>query len=190
MEFPFSFVPVGAEQTFRKYLLPLCDTEIHCLQIGAFTGDATTFLLDHVLLDKSSTLTDVDTWTGSGLSEEAHFDWTNTEREYDERHSAAMATGRLIKRKMTSNEFFRKNDNEFDFIYVDGNRIGPAVLQDGMNAVRCLKPMGLLAFNDAVFHQKKTAIPGPSPAISALLQVFTDELTVLETNNLVWIRRH
>ena len=35
------------------------------LQIGTYTGDASEWLLDNILTDESSWLTDVDTWCGS-----------------------------------------------------------------------------------------------------------------------------
>ena len=55
----------GAVNLFSKYLGELKDREVHCLQIGAYTGDATEWLLQNVLTHPNSTLTDVDTWEGS-----------------------------------------------------------------------------------------------------------------------------
>ncbi len=159
MSIPSSFSAADAARSVGKYLLARAGKELHCLQIGASTSDASTYLLQNVLTNAASTLTDVDTWPGSGLANE------------------------------TSNDFFQRNTQLFDFIYVDGNRSGPHVLQDGMNAVRCLAPHGLLAFNDSAWRQKNSAVPGPSPAISALIDVFSDEVTVLEANNLVWMQR-
>lgn len=190
MNFPMSFAAINAKLSFAKYLEPLAGTELHCLQIGAFNGEASAYLTEHVLTSTKSTLIDVDTWTGSGMQREVDIDWAEVERQYDERLRSAIEEGRIIKKKVNSSDFFETNSEMFDFIYIDGNKIGPAVLQDGMNAVRSLKPNGLLAFNDSAWHQKNSASLGPSPAISALTQVFSDEMSVLQTNNLVWLRRN
>lgn len=190
MVFSTSFASINAKLSFAKYLKPLGGKKLHCLQLGAFNGDASSYMVEHVLTSKESTLIDVDTWTGSGMQQDVDIDWALVERQYDERLRSAIDSGRIIKKKMSTNDFFEANTEMFDFIYIDGNKIGPAVLQDGMNAIRCLAPNGLLAFNDSAWHQKNPASLGPSPAISALTQVFSHEISVLQTNNLVWLRRN
>ena len=189
MVFSTSFASINASHSFDKFLSPRSGDELHCLQLCASNGEATSYLLEHVLLNDSSTLTDVDTWRGTDSPDDVNINWSEVERQYDLSHRAALESGRLIKRKMTNNEFFDVNSQEFDFIYIDGNQPGPAVLQDGLNAVRNLKPSGLLAFNDARWHQKHPLSTGPSPAVSALAQVFSDEISVLQADNLVWMRR-
>ena len=189
MEIPYSFSATGAQESFDKYLLPRIGKELHCLQIGVSTGEATEYLLQHVLVNASSTLTDVDTWHGSGIVEEVGIRWSEVEQQYDSRHQNEIATGRLIKCKESTNSFFDRNTQMFDFIYLDGNLRGPEVLQYGMSAIRCLAPQGLLAINDSAWRQRSLPTPGPSPAVSALIDVFSDQVSVLEANNLVWMQR-
>lgn len=188
MVFSTSFAAINAKLSFTKYLGPYSGQEVQFLQIGAFNGEASSFMLEHVLTNSSSTLTDIDTWDESTHLLDVELDWAEIEKQYDARLRSYIESGRLIKKKMTSNDFFAGNTQKFDFIYIDSNTVGPAILQDGMNAVRCLKPNGLLAINDSAWHQKNSASLGPSPAISALAQVFSEEISVLQTNNLVWMR--
>ena len=190
MEIPYSFTATGAKESFDKYLLPQAQEKLHCLQIGVSTGDATMYLLQHVLSNSSSTLTDVDTWRGSGIVEEVGIRWSEVEKQYDSHHQNEIAIGRLIKCKESTNAFFDRNTQIFDFIYVDGNLSGPELLQYGMSAIRCLAPQGLLAINDSAWRQKNSPTPGPSPAVSALIDVYSDQVSVLEANNLVWMRRN
>jgi hypothetical protein len=56
----------SVEHNFRNTLLKLKGKEdLVFLQIGAYTGDASTWLLDNILTDPTSFLVDVDTWAGS-----------------------------------------------------------------------------------------------------------------------------
>lgn len=189
MVFSTSFAAINAKPSFTKYLKPFSGHEAHFLQIGAFNGEASSYMLEHVLTHAASTLTDVDTWDESMHLHEVDLDWAEIEKQYDARLRLNIENGRLIKKKMNGTDFFANNAQKFDFIYIDGNKAGPAILQDGMNAVRCLKPNGLLAFNDSAWHKKNSASLGPNPAISALTEVFSDEISLLQTNNLVWLRR-
>ena len=189
MVFSTSFAAINAKPSFIKFLGPYSGQEVHFLQIGAFNGEASSYMLEHLLTNATSTLTDVNTWNDSSRIDKVDLDWAEIEKQYDARLHSDIDSGRLIKKKMNSTDFFADNTQKFDFIYIDSNTVGPAILQDGMNAVRCLKPNGLLAINDSEWHQKNSASLGPSPAISALTEVFSDEISLLQTNNLVWLRR-
>ena len=62
-----------AKENFESQLTPLAGKfGLRFLQIGAFTGDASVWLVDNILTQKNSVLEDVDIWTGS--DEEEHKD--------------------------------------------------------------------------------------------------------------------
>lgn len=50
----------------------------------------------------------------------------------------------------TSDEFFARNAERFDVIYVDGDHRLPQVLKDYNNSARCLKPGGVLFVHDLI----------------------------------------
>lgn len=60
-----------AEPNFEQHLLPLAgQPDLRFLQLGAYTGDATEWLMNNIPTSSDSILQDVDTWRGS--DEEAH----------------------------------------------------------------------------------------------------------------------
>ena len=89
-----------AKQNFESQLMPLAGKfNLRFLQIGAFTGDATVWLVDNVLVTKNSVLEDVDIWTGSDEEEHQAMDWLDVERVYDSRIAFRP---NVIKYKMAS----------------------------------------------------------------------------------------
>ena len=69
-----------AIENFKNYLLPFAGRkELNFLQVGAFTGDASKWLLDNVLTHETSRLVDVDTWRGSDEIAHHEMDWSDVE---------------------------------------------------------------------------------------------------------------
>jgi len=167
------------------------------LQIGAFTGDATLYLLDNVLAGHGATLVDVDTWEGSDEPAHEAIDFADVERVYDERTSALRARGRLIKFKGTSLSFFRVAPATlFDFIYIDGDHTAAGVLSDAVHAYPLLKVGGLLAFDDYLWKSGKGRLQDPGPAIDVVADLYGDRLERLENPQFpgegplqVWFRK-
>lgn len=189
-DYPNWFKDGGAETNFEKFLLPLYKNNLSCLQIGAYTGDATKWLFDNVFKNIKSTLTDVDTWEGSEEPEHSGMNWHSVEETYDLRTMEYQNEKRLYKQKMTSDEFFEKNVAIFDFIYIDGDHKAMSVLKDGMNAILCLKPNGILAFDDYMWSLQKESFYDPKPAIDAILDCMpNDQFKILEKGLQVWIQK-
>jgi predicted O-methyltransferase YrrM len=153
------------------------------LQIGAYCGDASVWMLDNVLTDPSSWLVDVDTWKGSQEEEHGLIDFEEVENFYLHR-----TNGRNVGRcKMTSDEYFDLKPTPFDFIYVDGAHTSEQVLRDAVNADRYLKVGGLLAFDDYQWGRGYRDIPQPS--IDAFARCFENRYEVLEADLQVWMRK-
>lgn len=189
-DFPNWFSTSTAIGLFGQFLTQYRDTPIKVLQIGAYTGDASRWLIDNVLTHKDSSLTDVDTWEGS--NEQAHhgLTWSSVEDYYDSRLSLEIATGKLRKIKSTSAEYFRDYDDMYDFIYVDGDHTAVGVLADGIDAYDCLKVGGLLAFDDYMWNPE--GLPRhltPAPAIEAIAAVYAEKLEVISSGYQVWFRK-
>jgi predicted O-methyltransferase YrrM len=189
-DYPNWFKAGGAEANFEKFLLPLAQKNLNCLQIGAYTGDATKWLFTNAFKNVNSTLTDVDTWEGSEEPAHAEMDWHSVEDTYDLKTLSYQNESRLYKEKMTSDEFFKKNPYSFDFIYIDGDHKAMSVLKDGMNALLCLKPNGILAFDDYMWSLGKGPEFDPKPAIDAILACAQSQFTVLEIGLQVWLQKN
>jgi predicted O-methyltransferase YrrM len=189
MSYPNWFVAGKAVDNFSAFLSKYKDTKVNFLQLGAYTGDATKWLFENVLTHPESTLIDVDTWEGS--DEEAHeeFDWKSIEQTYDEKNKEWIDSGRLIKMKMTTKEFFKSNNKQFDFVYVDADHHAIWALRDGLDGYSCLKNGGILAFDDYKWGPELPKGDKPAPGIDAFLVCYANKTTVLERGLQVWLRK-
>ena len=98
----------------EKYFRHVPNVPLHALQIGTYTGDATEWLLNNREIER---LHDVDTWQGSEEAAHENLDFQTVEQYYDSRFN----DDRIVKCKMTSDEFFSINAMSFNFIYIDGD---------------------------------------------------------------------
>lgn len=182
-----------AVRFFERHLSPLAGRPgLRFLQIGAFTGDASVWLLENILTGAGSVLYDVDTWEGSDEPEHIDFDWTDVHRVYDAKVAPWVLHWKAVPCWMPSAEFLDVEDDEsFDFVYVDGDHTAPAVLADALGAFRILAPGGLLAFDDYLWKPSDGGGPtrAPGVAVDAFAAVYEDRLEVLETGLQVWFRK-
>ena len=164
------------------------------MQIGAFTGDASVWLLERILTGDGSTLVDVDTWQGSDEPAHDAFDFADVERVYDERTSDLRG---MVKHDGSSLSFFQSGpERPFDFIYVDGDHTAVGVLTDAVNAYPLLKVGGLIAFDDYLWKSGKGRLNDPGPAIDAFADLYSDRLERLDNPEFpgpsplqVWFRK-
>jgi predicted O-methyltransferase YrrM len=166
----------------EKYFRHVPTTELRALQVGAYTGDATLWLLNN---RNVITLHDVDTWGGS--QEKAHetLDFTSVEEFYDSRTSDI----RVVKCKMTSDEFFNLNDKTFNFIYIDGDHTALQTALDGLNAFKVLESGGVMAFDDYLWNYDGNPFNEPKRGVDAFLAVCQGQYTLIESGYQVWIRK-
>ena len=134
-----------ARPEFEKFLLPLRFEELKILQIGAFRGDASKWMLEEILKSPNSILYDVDTWEGSAEHPELNDKFSEIERAYDRNISGFK---NVLKNKMTSDDYFVVNQIEFDFIYIDGDHHRDQVATDAENALKVCRNGGIIAFDD------------------------------------------
>jgi hypothetical protein len=162
---------------------------IDFLQIGAYTGDASEWMLDNILTDHSSWLTDVDTWCGS--EEEAHkgFDWNELETFYDKRMSVYP---NICKIKGYSHEFLKTAEkNHYDFIYIDGDHTAEGVYKDATLSWDKLKPFGIMAFDDYQWtHSSKEKSLSPKPGIDKFLSQHKKQYSLIIMDYQVWISKN
>ena len=180
---------ITAEENFKSQLMPLAGKfSLRFLQIGAFTGNASVWLVDNVLTQKNSVLEDVDTWSGSDEQEHKEMDWLDVERTYDSRIAFRP---NVIKYKMDSKEFLRSvEEPTYDFIYIDGDHTAEGVLQDAVLAWRLLKAGGIMAFDDYLWEDPRGVEFQPGWSIDTFVGAVKDESEVLLSNSQVWLRKN
>ena len=153
---------------------------LRALQIGTYTGDATEWLLINRDIEY---LYDVDTWQGSEEVQHETMDFLSVEQYYDSRFSG---NPKIIKQKMTSDEFFNQNTKTFNFIYIDGNHTALQTALDGFNAFKCLEPGGVIAFDDYLWAEGGKPFLEPMRGVNAFMQVCEGEMFCLEDGYQMW----
>jgi hypothetical protein len=191
MTYPNWFESTDAKGNFERNLSALADKEIKCLQIGAYTGDATKWMVENILKQPHSFLVDVDTWEGSDEAVHHNMDWKDVYKTYTDKNATAIFNQQVVVMQMTSDRYFAGIGEEqiFDFIYVDGDHTAFAVLRDGSNAYDKLKVGGILAFDDYTWSIGKGNFYDPGYAIDALCHLLIGRVEKIEDNSQLWLRK-
>lgn len=179
---------ITAIENFKNNLLPFADRKnLNFLQIGAYTGDASKWLLENVLTHESSRLTDVDTWLGSDEDVHNKMDWSDVERVYDEK--IEQYKDKITKVKSDSLTFLR-NEHPFtyDFIYIDGDHTALGVFSDAVGSFPLLKSYGVLAFDDYTWQSGKSPEHEPRKGIHQFLKLAEGSYNLITNNSQIWIQ--
>lgn len=187
---PDWFTDTYARALFDQHLLSMAgEPGLRFLQVGAYCGDASEWLMTNVLTDPTSYLIDVDTWEGSNESAHQSIDFGDVFGFYMQRMGVLTKPGGHVQfRRQTSDEFFANYSGpRFDFIYVDGSHETHQVLRDAVHAEALLAPGGLLAFDDYMWSDGTDNTP--QPAIAAFLTCFKYHLRIEHVGYQVWVRK-
>lgn len=160
--------------------------DLKFLQVGVYTGDASDWLLTSILLDPSSTLTDVDTWQGSDEREHEAIDFDAIYGIYLNRMDKYE---NVMSIKGDSTYVLPNLKEKYDFIYIDGDHTEKAVYRDATNAWPLLKSQGILAFDDYLWGQDVHPSLRPMIAIDNFLQEKQGEYVLLSQDYQVWIQK-
>jgi predicted O-methyltransferase YrrM len=174
------------EHVFARHLSKWANKpNLEFLQIGTFTGDASVYLLDEILTNETSTLTDVDTWEGSDEPAHKAMDFQDVFNTYKKKVSGY---NNVKQFHGTSDAFFAQNEKKFDFIYIDGDHTSKQVLIDAENALRVTNIGGIIAFDDYGWGMQFPIELRPKQAIDQFLYTNKDQLQLLEIDYQVWVR--
>ncbi len=159
------------------------------LEIGAFEGRATAYLIEKVGTQRPIEIHCVDTWEGG--VEHAPSMMPDVERRFHE--NVALATARasnrvdLVKHKGTSARMLPEliaagRAGTFDFVYIDGSHQAPDVLLDAILGFQLLRPGGVIVFDDYLWHMEADGSQDhynmPKPAIDAFVNIYRRKLAV------------
>lgn len=190
-EFPDWF-SAYAKPNFEKYLIPLAGQEnLHFLQLGAYTGDATIWMVENVLTGQESELRDVDTWEGSDEEVHESLNFNEVYEHYLQRTSQ-IPTDKLIHYRSTTTQYLITASDWpslYNFIYIDADHTTVGVLLDAELSWPLLKSGGLLAFDDYQWGAHLPASKSPKLGIDLFLERHAGEYEILEQGLQVWLRR-
>jgi predicted O-methyltransferase YrrM len=169
-----------------ELLAPLKAQKCQALEVGAFEGRTSVWLLENVLTHPESRLTCVDTFEGG--SDQAGFALEGLEERF--RKNTERFREQLAVCKGLSHEVLRTLPVEqFDFVYVDASHEAPDVLIDAALCWLLLKPRGLLAFDDYEWSRFPEPERRPKPAIDAFLSVLRGRYELLHRGYQLWVRK-
>ena len=94
--------------------------------------------------------------------------------------------------RQTSSDYFLTTHgltDLFDLIYIDGSHHGADVIRDALNGFNCLKPGGVMIFDDFLWRYYANSNKNPWSAINFFLRLYHDELVVLRFGEQVHIKK-
>jgi len=117
---------------------------IDVLEIGSYEGRSSVFFLNYF---DNINLSCVDTWEGSDEHDKKIMQ--NIEKNFD--YNTKKNSAQLRKFKNNSDDFFKKNNELYDLIYIDGSHHYEQVIKDSINSDKFLRLNGFLLFDDYNF---------------------------------------
>lgn len=179
---------MGAIFNFHKHLNSLKgQPNLTFLQLGAYTGDASFWLVRNILTGNDCRLIDVDTWQGSDESVHKSFDWNDVKDVYENKLAF---TDIITACQMTTTDYLTNCTDSFDFIYIDGDHTEKMVYSDASLSWPLLKPGAIMAFDDYTWGDGYMSPElTPKPAIDRFLQEKQGQFEMLDINTQVWIKK-
>lgn len=179
--FTNNWFEITAIKNFEKYILPLQPAD--SLEIGCYEGRASKWLMDNT----KTNLTVIDTFEGSD-EHDSKFEETMQERFRDNLNENR---DRIVENVGTSQKVLRGTPiaEQYDFVYIDGAHYAMNALEDAVLSFPLLKQGGITIFDDYTWGVGMPYHHIPAPGIDAFLNVYGDQIDVLEKNSQVIIRK-
>lgn len=115
------------------------------LEIGSFEGASSCYFSDIFLNSKGSTLVCVDPFN---ISDSTSPVYQNMRQLFIKNISNSKNWQKIRVRQMISNDFFKKNVNTFNFIYIDGSHLLDDIKSDFNNSLKIIEPAGIIWMDD------------------------------------------
>ena len=154
------------------------------LEIGSYEGRSAIFFLKTFPFSKISC---IDTRRGS--DEHSNYNFNVIEQNFDKNIFFYQKNQRLKKIKDTSNNFFKKNSENFDLIYVDGDHASEQVSLDINNSWKILNKGGFLILDDYLWWYYKELDKNPSSPINNFITNNLSEISFLKIWQQVIIKK-
>jgi len=179
-----------AQNNFTTYLSEYVGKpNLRFLQLGVYTGDASVWLCNNILTDKSSILIDVDTWQESDELSHTEMDFSAVEIEYKkkiENLTVVSVVSDTVEYLIRQRNNFM---NAYDFIYIDADHTAVSVLMDAELSWPLLKSGGVMAFDDYTWGRHLPPSKTPRPGILLFTERHKTEMDTLVINDQYWIRK-
>lgn len=122
--------------------------ENRILEIGCFEGLSSVFFADNFIDNKKSSLTCVDPFLTINNNDHKQFLVNGEEKNFDYNLSICRNKDKITINKITSDDFFEKNDKTYNFIYIDGSHEASFIIRDMENSFKYLEKNGIMWMDD------------------------------------------
>mgnify|MGYP006142130499 CR=1 FL=1 len=146
------------------------------LEIGSFEGNSAMFVAKNF---PDSKIHCIDNWIGTNEYQK-DLEFSNVEKNFNLNMSEF---DNYTKYKLTSDEFFRINQNHFNVIYIDGYHKADQVLKDFINSWSVLHVKGIIIFDDYIWKFFDKIEDNPCYAINKYLKEIKKNLKILKVSN-------
>lgn len=173
---------------WEEYLSPLKGKELKALELGSFEGRSAVWLLENVLTHPKSHIICVDNFRPSAEMKAVHKSKlplpTTVKRHFLHNTKPFGSKVELIvadtKDALKQPKLLRHTD-VIDIVYIDAGRHAQHVLEDAVLSFPLLKKGGIIIFDDYT-NSKEHDFSCPKKGIDAFLDVYSDELEVMNTS--------
>jgi hypothetical protein len=190
-EYPNWFAK-SAVDNFATYLIQDAGLpDLRYLQLGAFTGDASVWLMENILTHPTSHLFDVDTWEGSDEADHKSMDFEDVHKTYLKKTWRWQQDGSIYKYRFNTMYFLKTQSirDKFDFIYIDADHTTVGVLLDAELSWPLLKSGGIMAFDDLTWGADLPPSQSPKAGILLFAERHRQEFDLVVANTQYWIKK-
>jgi predicted O-methyltransferase YrrM len=165
--------------TWSKTLVPLFSgKETHAIELGAFEGRSTVWLMENVLTHPKSTIDCVDLWNGGNDPRYVKLvDWNGGEANF--KHNTEPFGDKVRSFKESTFDYMKHRTEPADLIYVDAGHMASECLIDAVQSHLLLKPGGVIIFDDYLWSRLESNPVTPKPAIDAFITCFCLEYELI-----------
>lgn len=171
--------------------------KLRILEIGAFEGASTTWILDNLMSHPESTMTVIDTFEGgmehqNDSANTDKYELASLESRFRANVSKCEHANKLRVMKAHSGDALlalRRKSSQYDFIYVDASHVAIDVLHDAVACWRMLTVHGTMVFDDFRWKGYLEDCYNPRIAILAFLQCAAPEVETKETESQMWVTK-
>jgi predicted O-methyltransferase YrrM len=177
-----------------KFLQPIADLKgpIKILEVGAYEGSATKWMLKYLATNPESRVYAIDTWEGS--PEYVGTDFHEVEDTFRRRVKDTGREDQLVTLKMKSEDGLHHlldsiGKETIHFAYIDASHEARDVLSDAILVWKLIKEDGIVIFDDYRWNDLEQEYFRPRLAIDSFIQSYAPELRVLTIDRQVFLQK-
>jgi predicted O-methyltransferase YrrM len=153
------------------------------LEIGSFEGLSSVFFAINFLDHEESSLTCVDPFLNIENNDHKQYLSNNEEMNFNHNISICNNSRKIKVHKITSDVFFKNNNETFNFIYIDGCHEHEFIKRDMENAFNVLEKNGIMWMDDY------NSNPSIKDTMNNFLEKYKDKLELIHSDYQLAIRK-